>query len=629
MAKSIDKTGPARTVSSKSFPAQDVMRATLDALPSPAAILDESGTILLVNTSWRRFAKENGHVESRYGVGSNYLTVCRSTTGPDAKVAQQVAHGIEEVITGKEAHFSYEYPCPTAKQCFRLHVAHLDLPIRPVRVLVVHENITSLKLAEETLSVVEERFQQLLDTTDVLAWEADGETWQFTYVGPQAPKLFGYPVEQWYQKNFWIDHLDPRDRKDAVEFCLKHSQVDQQYDFQYRMVAADGRVVWVDDFVSVLTESGRPKTLRGFMVDITQRKRTEEALRESEEEWRAVFEHNPTMYFMVDAAGSVLSVNPFGAAQLGYTVNELVGHSVLNVFYEADRDAVQRNVAICLDHLGQSMSWEFRKVRKDGSVLWVRETAKAVLTGKDQPIILIVCEDITDRKRSEDALRESEERFRLMADAAPVMVWMSGPDKRCTYFNKGWLDFTGRPIEQELGDGWAENVHPDDLEKCLETYVQAFDARKDLSMEYRLRRADGEYRWIWDIGVPRFDGSGEFAGYIGSCVDLTDRKRVESALQELSGRLITAQEEERSRIGRELHDDVNQRLALLAIELEQLQQQPPSSTAQLIERSHGLWQKVREISTDLHHLSHELHPSKLDHLGLGTAVRSFCNELTR
>jgi two-component system sensor kinase FixL len=129
-------------------------------------------------------------------------------------------------------------------------------------------------------------------------------------------------------------------------------------------------------------------------------------------------------------------------------------------------------------------------------------------------------------------LREGEGRFRLLADAAPVMVWMSGADKLCTYFNKHWLTFTGRPLEREVGHGWSEGVHPDDFERCLDTYVRAFDARREFRMEYRLRRFDGEYRWLLDTGVPRFDADGAFEGYVGSCIDITDQKRVEEALRE-------------------------------------------------------------------------------------------------
>src|SRR6478672_6931912 len=123
---------------------------------------------------------------------------------------------------------------------------------------------------------------------------------------------------------------------------------------------------------------------------------------------------------------------------------------------------------------------------------------------------------------SEATLRESEQRFRTVADAAPVLIWMSGIDKLCTFFNKRWLEFTGRSLEQELGNGWAEGVHRDDLQKCLKTYTEAFDARKPFVMQYRLKRNDGEYRRISDKGVPRYDADGTFAGYIGSCVDVTD-----------------------------------------------------------------------------------------------------------
>ena len=139
------------------------------------------------------------------------------------------------------------------------------------------------------------------------------------------------------------------------------------------------------------------------------RKRAEEALRESEERWRAVFDNNPTMYFMLDAAGTIVAVNLLGAEQLGYTVDELVGHPVLNIFHEADRDAVQRSVAACFEQLGRTMTWEFRKLRKDGTMLWVRETGRAILISH-RPVALIVCEDVTELKRAEYVSRQVFER---------------------------------------------------------------------------------------------------------------------------------------------------------------------------------------------------------------------------
>jgi PAS domain S-box-containing protein len=142
------------------------------------------------------------------------------------------------------------------------------------------------------------------------------------------------------------------------------------------------------------------------------------------------------------------------------------------------------------------------------------------------------------RKRADMALRASEGRFRLMAESAPVMVWMSGPDKLCTYFNKHWLDFAGQPLERQIGNGWSEGIHADDFERCLDTYGRAFDARQEFRMEYRLRRFDGEYRWLLDTGVPRFESDGTFEGYIGSCIDITDQKQVEEESRSLREQLI-------------------------------------------------------------------------------------------
>lgn len=129
-----------------------------------------------------------------------------------------------------------------------------------------------------------------------------------------------------------------------------------------------------------------------------------------------------------------------------------------------------------------------------------------------------------------EKLQESERRFRTMADSSPMLIWMSDTNKLCDYFNVGWLEFTGRPLEQELGNGWTDGIHPDDYRHCFDTYITAFDQRTSFSMEYRLRRYDGTYRWLIDVGVPRFADDKTFLGYIGSCVDITERKQVEDKL---------------------------------------------------------------------------------------------------
>jgi PAS domain S-box-containing protein len=154
--------------------------------------------------------------------------------------------------------------------------------------------------------------------------------------------------------------------------------------------------------------------------------------------------------------------------------------------------------------------------------------------------LLFLATVIEERVTGQTELRESESRFRIMADAAPVLIWVAGVDKLCTFFNKPWLDFTGRSTEQELGNGWAEGVHRDDLQNCLQVYTSAFDVRQPFVMQYRLRRNDGEYRWILDQGVPRYDEQGKFAGYIGSCVDVTELMTKDEALRQSEERMRLA-----------------------------------------------------------------------------------------
>lgn len=232
------------------------------------------------------------------------------------------------------------------------------------------------------------------------------------------------------------------------------------------------------------------------------------------------------------------------------------------------------------------------------------------------------------REQDAQVVLESEERFRLVSNTAPVMIWMTASDKLCTYVNQSWLDFTGRPLEAELGYGWTEVVHKEDFDRCVKTYSQAVDRRQSYGMEYRARRHDGEYRWILDTGVPRFNPDGSFAGFIGSCLDITDRKLAEDALATVGRRLIEAHEEERTWLARELHDDIVQRIALVTVELERQDPHAPDATIGVPDHIRQALHHLADLGNDVQALSHRLHSSKLEYLGFVSAAKSFCRELS-
>ena len=262
----------------------------------------------------------------------------------------------------------------------------------------------------------------------------------------------------------------------------------------------------------------------------------------------AIVESSDDAIISTTLDGVVTFWSPAAERMFGYAATEMIGRPVITII---PPQLVDKERALSrLAENGRMVRNESIRVRKGGQQLKVAATFSPVRDGAGTIVeILSIAHDVTEAHPVDIVRRESEERFRVMADSTPVMIKSAGLDGELNFVNKAFLEFTGRRMDETLGIGWAENVHPEDLQGCFEFRTTAFCERRLFRHEYRLRRHDGEYRWIVDTDVPRFDADGKFIGYVGSNVDITDRKSAE----ELETRV-----HERTRIARELHDTLLQ-----------------------------------------------------------------------
>ena len=382
-----------------------------------------------------------------------------------------------------------------------------------------------------------------------------------------AQRIFGHTEEEVIGQPNTI--LIPPGLHDEEREVLRRLQAGEHIaHYETHRITRDMRTIDVSVTVSPVNDSkGRIIGSSRIIRDITATKRTEAALRESEERFRLAMHNVAAGLYTVDPEGLVTYMNPAAEAMLGWTHSELQGRSIHDVIHYKYPDGSPFPASACpaLMTLENGVAVQEREdmyIRRNGDFFPVVYSASP-LTRQGKTVGMVVgFRDDTLRREAERAIRESEQRFRAVANAAPVMIWMCDQDKLCTYVNQGWLDFTGRPVEAELGNGWADGIHPEDLEGYLEIYSKAFDQQKPFQMEYRCRRYDGEERWLLARGAPRFGADGALAGYIGSVTDVTERKQAEDVLSRMNQRLIEAQDEERRRVARELHDDISQRISL-------------------------------------------------------------------
>jgi PAS domain S-box-containing protein len=266
---------------------------------------------------------------------------------------------------------------------------------------------------------------------------------------------------------------------------------------------------------------------------LLERAQIEASLRKSEEALSriaAVVESSDDAIISKSLDGIIMSWNNGAERIFGYTAEEIIGKSIL-VLIPPELQNEEPRIIERLKRGERIEHYETVRVAKDGRLIDISLTVSPV---KDSSGKIIgaskIARDITEDKKRQEALRESEMRFRTMADAAPMLIWESGTDQRCNYFNQTWLKFVGRTIEQEHGNGWTESLHPDDVDRRLKIYRSSFDGRKPFEIEYRIRHHSEEYRWLLDQGTPRFGPNGTFQGYIGACVDITESVQAKETL---------------------------------------------------------------------------------------------------
>lgn len=504
----------------------------------------------------------------------------------------------------------------------------------PRQITGVMFDITERKQSETALRQSEEQLRVVTDALPGLIAYVDRDE-RYRFVNAGYERQFGRPREQIIGTS--VRELLQQDYP-QVQCFIERVLAGEQISFETTILGQTGEQTLLETYVPERTAG---ETVEGFYVlitNITDRKRTEQALRESEERFRHLFEQASDGIVMADMSGHYLDVNSRACHMLGYSREELLGMSVTDLLDPHDYKRLREIKAELLEGHRHSGEWKLR--RKDGATLSVEISAKLQPDRRWHAIV----RDITERKRAEAGLRESEAHFRMLADATPVLVWMAGTDTRCTWLNRSWLEYTGRPLEDELGIGWTAGIHPDDRTEYLRIYKSHFSRHEPFEMEYRLRRQDGTYGWILDRGVPLLTQNGEFSGYLGSAIDITDRKHAEEQLQQwtvelekrvdertqalvrsqerlraLASDLSATEQQERRRLATELHDYLAQLLVVGRMKLGQAKPHvQDSKTQQLLSEADDV---LTQSLNYTRFLVAELSPQVLYQFGLPAALK--------
>lgn len=509
----------------------------------------------------------------------------------------------------------------------------------PVEMAGVAIDITAQKTAELDLLRRERAFTRLINSVDGIVWEADAGTLQFLFVSRAAERILGYPLEEWTQTpDFWVRRLHPGDAQWCVDFRRQPAQAGQQRSCEYRMIARDGRVVWLHDTATFHSEPDGTSRWCGILLDVTARREAEEARRESEANFQLLFEQSPAGLVIFNEDGERVQVNPAYCKFLQRSATEVIDTPLVEKVRPEDRERVRQGLETLRQ--GGTVDEELGFVRGDGETAWGHLTARRTVHGGRLGKGISIVQDITAQKRAEAILRQSQELFRTVANDTPALIWTSAADGRNSFINRSFAEFLG--VEGDVLPGGSFGyLHPGDRQGSRERFESAVEQRSHAIHEARFRRFDGQYRWILIDAAPRFSAEGDYLGHVASGTDITERKlaeqelrathdrlavelnqraRLQRELSALSDRLIRAQEEERRRVARELHDSVGNQIAALTIALATFNRESPSPKTQ------WLTKMLRDLAQGVRDISHQLHPVMLEFAGLAAALREMCRE---
>ncbi len=486
--------------------------------------------------------------------------------------------------------------------------------------------------AERASRASEERFRTLVETSSEWVWEVDARG-VFTYTSPRVRDLLGYEPEEVVGRP--VFEFVPAEEAERIANLLLGVASDPKpfYGFQNVNRHKDGRLVIVEtNAVPILDANGKLLGYRGFDRDITERTKAEQALAEREQHYRTLFDLSPVGILLEDADGTILETNAAMGRILGYTREELVGSNVRSLIPPDRLASAEQNIAAILS--GQTLAHETTSLAKDRSLRRVelRETSVPLPHGGKG--ILVLVQDITKRLRAETALRATEQRLsRMIANLPAGFAYRCANDQDWTmhFITAGVAVLTGYPPEDFTSgrQTFASLIHPEDRQRVAREIEAALAARSPYQLEYRLKLADGAERWLWEQGAGVFGDNAEVEGLEGLVVDITARKQAEAATRELSGRLLAAQDEERRRLARELHDTTAQTIAALCMNLNMLSSKVPAgdaAAAQLLTDAVALGERAaQEIRT----VAYLLHPPILEHIGLAGAIREFATGFSR